>query len=364
MKKYAYALQSGHPSRSVSRCFSLQVKVHVAVKERVGEIRLRGALARCHAIRKCPSHVVPGMSAECLPSSTATDKLAGLKAKLKKLAQGADPPVKPFPYMEVSEFLPSWATIGSALDLEGLANPELQPKAKRRLDMVRWIAAYQNLQLAEAANELWDYTASAAHLRNCLEIAAGSQNEGRRHTLAQIYDETCRKEWSEKAFRGDPGFDVNQISRTKDNELLNRARLIYDSTAAEAGKTKQNHMANRQMSKGQGALITSTRCVRMSFVCACISGSGKGKSFGKDTRKRSFGSDHRKGSGKGKFPKTARWDPYHRDAPPPRRERWATRGVVRMPSGIHFLVLFTRPAVSDDAMVKELRELRNALKKG
>ena len=68
----------------------------------------------------------------------------------------------------------------------------------KRLDMVRWIAAYQNFALAAAATEVcftqtlfhaefktqallawqvWPYTAAMAHLRICMEIATSSVSE-------------------------------------------------------------------------------------------------------------------------------------------------------------------------------------------
>ena len=88
------------------------------------------------------------------------------------------------------------------------------------MDIVRWIAAFQDMALAAAATEVrqpvtkhahcshitraqtWNYTASTAHLRICMEIAANAKNEHRTGVLAQVYDEVCRKEWAERAFRG------------------------------------------------------------------------------------------------------------------------------------------------------------------
>lgn len=89
--------------------------------------------------------------------------------------------------------------------------------------MIRWIAGFQSMALAAAANEvtcvwdspaslrvrvfsdlqIWPYTASMAHLRICMEIAITSHCEERSHVLAQIYDELCRKEWAERAYRGE-----------------------------------------------------------------------------------------------------------------------------------------------------------------
>ena len=81
--------------------------------------------------------------------------------------------------------------------------------------------------------QVWQYTASMAHFRTCLEIAACAGAEKRRYTLATTYDELCRKQWNLKADRGDRGFEVNVASLEKDKDLLERARVLYD--AANAG---------------------------------------------------------------------------------------------------------------------------------
>ena len=48
--------------------------------------------------------------------------------------------------------------------------------------------------------------------------------------LAQFYDEMCRKDWAERAARGDVDFDVNLVCLACDKEMLDRARIAYDST--------------------------------------------------------------------------------------------------------------------------------------
>jgi len=119
---------------------------------------------------------------------------------------------------------------------------------------VRWVIAYQCYALAADATEVLKYTSAMAHMRTCLEIAAGANSEKRRHALAIIYDELCRKEWNQRAARGKPprplwvlpshcalfassgdrGFDVNVASLTKDKDLLDRARVAFDSAAGAA----------------------------------------------------------------------------------------------------------------------------------
>ena len=87
-----------------------------------------------------------------------------------------------------------------------------------------------------------------AHFRTCVEIASTQ-----RHVLAQIYDELCRKEWSEKAYRGtttvpslmllatrcplhftgDHDFDVNEVSKKKDEPMLARAKQVMETSAGK-----------------------------------------------------------------------------------------------------------------------------------
>ena len=97
-----------------------------------------------------------------------------------------------------------------------------QSKSKR-LDMLRWTAAFQCFALgAEAAQvsvfrtlfrqfllccvtfsvQVWTFPAAMAHFRVCLGIAVQATSEGRRQSLGQIYDEVARREWAEKARRG------------------------------------------------------------------------------------------------------------------------------------------------------------------
>ena len=49
--------------------------------------------------------------------------------------------------------------------------------------------------------------------------------------FAVFYDELCRKEWAERASRGDTDFDVNVVSMDKDLEILARARIAYDAAS-------------------------------------------------------------------------------------------------------------------------------------
>ena len=133
-----------------------QTKIHVDIKKKVEDIKLVDT----------PS--------DCLPLPVPTDKLANLRAKQIKAA--GDMPIRPFPYMEIDEFLPAWAkesqgTSAVACATADDASQAAIAKGKRRLDLPKWVAAFENMALASAACGIWQYTAAKAHLRVCLEIA-------------------------------------------------------------------------------------------------------------------------------------------------------------------------------------------------
>ena len=84
--------------------------------------------------------------------------------------------------MEVEEFLPTWAkdTQGtSTVQTIEDATQAAIAKGKRRLELPKWVAAFENLVLASAACGTWKYTAAKAHLRVCLEIAGTTRSNGR-----------------------------------------------------------------------------------------------------------------------------------------------------------------------------------------
>ena len=99
-----------------------------------------------------------GLPSCCFPSSAATDKLAGLREKARKKGQS-----NPFPFMDLREFLPSWADEApEAGEVElcadpygGVADPApKKPKTNKRLDMVKWFCAYEGFAIAAHAAEV------------------------------------------------------------------------------------------------------------------------------------------------------------------------------------------------------------------
>jgi len=52
--------------------------------------------------------------------------------------------------------------------------------------------------------------------------------EGRRGQLAQFYDEACRRDWAERAIRGDADFDITVEAARLNLHLLERVRAARD----------------------------------------------------------------------------------------------------------------------------------------
>ena len=100
------------------------------------------------------------LPASLFPTSEATDKLA---TKLRKATE-CDGIGRPFIFVEVETFLPSWA-------LSTQKAGEQPTSAGRKLEFTKWVAAQQCFGLAAAATGMWAYHAHAAHLDVCLRIA-------------------------------------------------------------------------------------------------------------------------------------------------------------------------------------------------
>ena len=95
--------------------------------------------------------------------------------------------------------------------------------------MVQWSASYHPFALACAAVGMWDWHLAIAHHTTCMKVACRANSLHARHQLAQVYDETCRKEWAERSFRGDSDFDMATAPLQINQELLQRALEAYQA---------------------------------------------------------------------------------------------------------------------------------------
>ena len=136
-----------------------QADVTVDIGARI-EVRVRFMHGLVHVVTCCVQGIsLSGLTEKCHPEQEPTNRLAALKAK--QLKAGV---LKPFPLIELSSFLPSWAE-----DVGVLNNPsadiadcdqqrdelgEFKGKKKQKLDLARWLAAYQCYALAASAAEV------------------------------------------------------------------------------------------------------------------------------------------------------------------------------------------------------------------
>jgi len=100
---------------------------------------------------------------------------------------------KPFPFVEMDLFIPSWAVCGSLAE----AVPTPSGGQRKKPDMVKWLASIDAAAVAMDVLDLMPYCTCMAHKRNCMWVAqrarAGKDQRGQQ--LGQYYDEVCRREW-------------------------------------------------------------------------------------------------------------------------------------------------------------------------
>ncbi|CAK0793421.1 unnamed protein product, partial [Prorocentrum cordatum] len=72
------------------------------------------------------------------------------------------------------------------------------------------------------------YVSAMAHKQICMRVATNARLGGRKAHLGMLYDESCRKDWAEKAAAGVPDFAVDVEARKVCRELLTVAEQAYD----------------------------------------------------------------------------------------------------------------------------------------
>ena len=117
-------------------------------------------------------------------------------------------------FCELKNFLPCW----SGAQPESDASSDDEPRHKhdktrtkkssktQNLSLLQWVSAFDRYAIAAAATNQWPLHASMKHKDNCLRIA-NEAGPTRKHWLALVYDELCRKEWARRAYC-EPDFDI------------------------------------------------------------------------------------------------------------------------------------------------------------
>lgn len=102
-----------------------------------------------------------------------------------------------------------------------LLSQHVLTEEKRRMTMLTWLMALEKFGIAAEAVGMWRFDAMLAHKEVCariagkafdvcfiiisiylLRFAARASLEDRLHSLAQMYDEVCRREWAQRSMRG------------------------------------------------------------------------------------------------------------------------------------------------------------------
>ena len=166
-----------------------------------------------------------GLPQPVWPKSSAVDQLANDAVKLRK--KGID---KPFVCVDIKTFLPSWAENAKAITPKDQPADEDAQLQSKRLDVIRWQAAFDKYAMGAAASEQLNYASALAHKDICMQIAlrAPLGATPRRAALGVIYDEEARKSWALRSASGEFSFDVNVAAKVMDPVILRQAEATYD----------------------------------------------------------------------------------------------------------------------------------------
>ena len=201
-----------------------------------------------------------------LPKGAQVDCLATEIDRLKQKGIAS-----PYIFVDLKKYLPTWCDelnqAGESSDEEetSKAVQELaramgaKPKEKRSLNLLQWGLAFDKYAIAATATNQMTFAATVAHKDICLQVAARAHlKQGRRHFLGVLYDQVCRKEWSEIAYASS-SFNVSDAATKSSDSLLQRAENLYDQQFAK-GKSKGNGKGNdkRPWNQSQGGWSASS----------------------------------------------------------------------------------------------------------
>ena len=240
------AMQRGFIARAISK--SEADFMRSAVPARAD--RSEGLNTLMNAMRKDSQHVHIDLDAELKrmgfgdwhhalrPDGEKVDALATQAQKLRN--KGIQ---DPFIFSELKNFLPCWSGAQPESDASSDEEPSHKydkARAKRssktqNLSLLQWVSAFDRYAIAAAATNQWPLHASMKHKDNCLRIA-NEAGPTRKHWLALVYDELCRKEWARRAYC-EPDFDIAAECARIDTDLRDRAEHVYDNKVREFKST-------------------------------------------------------------------------------------------------------------------------------
>ena len=122
-------------------------------------------------------------------------------------------------FVDLQKFLPDYCCQPDQ-DSEG--------SGKERLTILQWVAAYDRYAIASTVAGEWSFASAAAHKDVVLQVCAGSALKKRKPFLGLIYDKLARKQWERRASQNEEGFDVNEVCRKLDSDIMALAQDEHD----------------------------------------------------------------------------------------------------------------------------------------
>ena len=157
---------------------------------------------------------------------------------------------KPFPYVDLRVYLPTWCADGRANDQEdtyeegdgpneaskNLAKALGVPttKAKPRLTLLQWEAAYDRWAVAAAAAGLLSYAAALKHKDNCRRLTEEARGKGLKGAVGLVYDHLARRQWADYSYNEVDGFDLEAACSDVDKTLASQAEREVQTTGKGA----------------------------------------------------------------------------------------------------------------------------------
>ncbi len=255
-------------------------KVHVDLAAEVDKLKLQG------------------LPQPFWPKSSAVDAVATEVARLMKRGIA-----EPYVYVDIKTFVPAWADLQQT-DAVDLSEDECDQskgfqalaavlqrgmggtpaKHRKRLDIVRWQAAFDKLALgcATVPHQL-SYPAAVAHKDICMRVALQAPLKDCRAALGVVYDEVARKSWAERKAVGEHNLDVCRAAQCLDDALLRQAEAIFDvaKTANSGGGGAKATSKGSGGGNGKGGAV---RCYKGGgwghVASACRKGAAKAKGKG------------------------------------------------------------------------------------
>ena len=188
-------------------------------------------------LSKLPAITLEDTASQCLPKGELVDDIE--TCKTKRRSKGI---AHPFIFVELAKYLPVWALKDPSQDVSdddtpvskeilGLAKAlGAPPKAKAKLSLVQWIAAFDRYAIAAAATNQLTLPAALAHKDLVLKLGSQASSSGRRIEVGIIYDELVRSSWANRSYHGEK-LDLASEGGVLDKAMLAQAEAIYDSKA-------------------------------------------------------------------------------------------------------------------------------------